>query len=973
MTDRRIVFLWDTAFDSPAPGDGPLGYELLVSTDDGRLITGRTRFVQGMHGSGDSYVLRRPLPTNSLIAVQIRAIDASGVSSPWSEPILIRAQDFVVSQHRVVPVELGSAAWVDVDNDGEPDLAMGGRGLDGTVRSRLYLNKEGSLVPNTAFNLPAVVLGGQAWGDTDRDGYLDVLLTGSPSDGSRIANLYMNNSSLTPGHFGDAAFKFRPLSGGRVAMGDVDNDGDVDIVMTGMTSAATFSLQLALNTGGLEGQVVAFDTLSLELRREGEGQGTIDGWISLHDIDQDGDLDITLQGTALDASTYPDYGGILETYRNDGNAQFTAWHRWTGPRSPALSALPLGDPRLDQLDVGEHAWADVDNDGDPDFVAVGYSNVTTEFSVGLDDGGTLRVYENTGGGTLALKQSLSGMWLASLAVADIDNDGAVDILLTGFNDHVANPQLSQGTPSVRLYRNDTKGTFSLAEIDPFDASGSGAGTVRLADIEGDGDLDAVVVGRSVRPGGKTVPLGTVFASTWAVARPNHPPLPPTGLLPGGDSTGATWLQWDEPSDPDGQQHFSYSLRVRTPGGSGDVRSGAEPVGPGTLGYTTEAFLRGVPEGSYYWSVRAVDHGWARSEWSREEIVVIDTTAPTFVGGSLTVAGGIVSASIAFDDRWTSVDHSSDMSVHLDMLGIPALLVETVLWTDEDEWIGGCELDPSQFLTEPASLRVRGVRDIRGNRMPDTTITVDVVFADAQRVAPDKGGEVTSASGAVSLYVKPGAFTHEVGLHLEESGVDSLPTGPDGREPIAAATIVPDDSTETLRTPAILTLDVKSMREPGQAGQLSGLHVYRYTGAEWAYVGGHQGSEAGVVRVPVSKLGLFAVFHVEGAFEGGTLGELTCTPRVFSPGTDKGFSDRTTVSFAVAPEDAGEAEVMVYSRARRLVKRMTIRAAVGENSVVWRGDDMDGRRVRSGAYFVVVKIGGRQEQRAVMVLDKYGGE
>ena len=69
-----------------------------------------------------------------------------------------------------------------------------------------------------------------AWGDYDNDGDLDVLLTG-PSGGV-ASRVYRNNG----GTFSDIGAGLPGVSISSVAWGDYDNDGDLDILLTGSSS-----------------------------------------------------------------------------------------------------------------------------------------------------------------------------------------------------------------------------------------------------------------------------------------------------------------------------------------------------------------------------------------------------------------------------------------------------------------------------------------------------------------------------------------------------------------------------------------------------------------------------------------------------------------------------------------------------------------------------------------------------------------
>ncbi|KOO31212.1 protein serine threonine, partial [Chrysochromulina tobinii] len=118
------------------------------------------------------------------------------------------------------------------------------------------------------------------------------------------------------------------------------------------------------------------------------------------------------------------------------------------------------------------AAADVDGDGDLD-VLLG------------NDGSPNRVLLNAGGGTFPTSITLPGgsARTRSIAAADVDGDGDLDVLLGNYN-----------SPS-RVLLNAGDGTFPTS----IELSGGSAGTLSIAaaDVDGDGDLD-VLLGNNAR-------------------------------------------------------------------------------------------------------------------------------------------------------------------------------------------------------------------------------------------------------------------------------------------------------------------------------------------------------------------------------------------------------------------------------------------------------------------------------------------
>ena len=67
----------------------------------------------------------------------------------------------------------------DYDNDGQLDILLAGQTVSGIAISQVYHNNgDGSFTLNTQAILPGISQGSAAWGDYDNDGRLDILLTG---------------------------------------------------------------------------------------------------------------------------------------------------------------------------------------------------------------------------------------------------------------------------------------------------------------------------------------------------------------------------------------------------------------------------------------------------------------------------------------------------------------------------------------------------------------------------------------------------------------------------------------------------------------------------------------------------------------------------------------------------------------------------------------------------------------------------
>lgn len=176
----------------------------------------------------------------------------------------------------------GSAAWGDYDNDGHLDLVMMGDAGHGHFVTRLYRGNGEGQFEEVEVPLPEWAFGSVAWADYDADGDLDLLQTGGTLDAAQLirgaTRLYRNDS----GQFSEAAQTFNSAYQGVAAWGDYDADGDPDVIIHGSTSVfGDRTASVFLNQGGL---FVLDETTRFA--------GGLHAKIAAGDYNNDGDLDL---------------------------------------------------------------------------------------------------------------------------------------------------------------------------------------------------------------------------------------------------------------------------------------------------------------------------------------------------------------------------------------------------------------------------------------------------------------------------------------------------------------------------------------------------------------------------------------------------------------------------------------------------------------------------------------------------------
>jgi hypothetical protein len=405
-------------------------------------------------------------------------------------------------------------------------------------------------------------LGGAVWGDYDNDGDLDILVSGRDSAAALQIRIHRNDGG---GAFTlvNVAAAGAGLSDSSVAFGDMDGDADLDVLAGGVDSGGTRRIRVYRNDGAAFTLLSDVDALAA---------GTNRGAVAWGDFDNDGDLDILFCGQ--------DGGGRrLRVYRNNGNGSFDA------------TQIELAGG----IDRGDVAWGDYDNDGDLDILFCGRTanNVNT---------GVLKIYPNNGDGTFGASfnvlNATTGYSLGDPRWGDYNNDGWLDVLVTG--------QDQGGNRQFRAYRNNGNGTFTQVEI-PGAGLGYNNSAVAWGDVNNDGTLDALQVG--VGATGREIRISTYNAVSGAFTATLYNPESANAL--GVHDGGASLGDYDADGDLDILVSGSLAagtrqLRVYRSSASLTVTNTA-PTAPSTLAGRFNFSEAGVSVASFTWNA-GVDSG-----------------------------------------------------------------------------------------------------------------------------------------------------------------------------------------------------------------------------------------------------------------------------------------------------------------------------------------------------------------------------
>lgn len=304
-------------------------------------------------------------------------------------------------------------AFGDLDNDGDLDLFVvtsSGGGEDDLLYENLGAasNYTFQLITSSSSGITDTnSVRGMAFLDYDRDGLLDIYINTNGSDivYKNLGNLQFQEVSASIG--------ISSANGTEVGVAptDINNDGWIDI-FTGNRSSVLNKLFLNDGTGNFTDI-----TVSAGIDEVGLGMGVLS-------FDYDNDLDMDLYWTTWPGAIEPFQTNAL--YQNQGNNTFL-------------------NKTVESATLDESGWGiscnagDIDNDRLEDFfVSNGFSATSTQSILYRNTNGTL--FEDI---TTAVLGNIT--WDArGVAFADYDNDGDLDICLTG----------AAGVDTI-LWRNDT--------------------------------------------------------------------------------------------------------------------------------------------------------------------------------------------------------------------------------------------------------------------------------------------------------------------------------------------------------------------------------------------------------------------------------------------------------------------------------------------------------------------------------------
>ena len=338
----------------------------------------------------------------------------------------------------------------------------GGNVLDGLLFTEA--TDEAGLVyqqnSSTLSIIEEIQTGGAAAGDYNNDGWIDLFVT--RFDDSDI--LFRNNGDGTFTDVTAGSGISHPDNSNGTAWGDVDNDGDIDLYVN------------FYNRGGAPG-VLYINNGNGTFYEDGANRSAnpilrFPSSVGFGDYDRDGWLDIFITDWYL-RRIWKSQPRLL---RNRGSEA-------PGFFEDVTSVVGI---EVEGLNVFTVSWADLNNDQWPDLA------LTADY-------GESKLFWNNGNGSFRdgtfqarIGRNIDGM---GSAIADLDNDGFLDWFMTGIYYRFLNP-IGNG-----LFMNSRDETFrNQAAIYNVNNGGWGWGTA-FVDIDNNGQLELLMTGGVYAPEG----------------------------------------------------------------------------------------------------------------------------------------------------------------------------------------------------------------------------------------------------------------------------------------------------------------------------------------------------------------------------------------------------------------------------------------------------------------------------------------
>ena len=386
-------------------------------------------------------------------------------------------------------IAANNGAGIDYRRTASPSEAI----WDALKQQEVLLLEDTVMIPGKSRGAPGVALF-----DFDLDGDVDIYVTNGPGSANSLYSSQLSETGelryVDVGSEVGVAATEQDSTG--VCFGDIDNDGDQDLLVLGNGMPnRLFENRIHAQDGGkgmaIFAEITALSRLGETIRHPAS--------CAMGDVNGDGLLDIAVANTynnwehRLPLATF-DHDVLMEhnqLFLNQGNNVFDDASEHSGIQTVARVTWAL-------------ALVDYDIDGDADLIVADDQGLRAPAKYGGVDYGYLRIFNNDGAGhftelTRSLGMEQFGAWMG-LAFGDLNSDGHMDMFATNVGDYASifgaplfNYEGVIGEWASNWFFGDEHGGFSRAGAGELVTTPFGWGA-SMADYDNDSDLDIIFHG-----------------------------------------------------------------------------------------------------------------------------------------------------------------------------------------------------------------------------------------------------------------------------------------------------------------------------------------------------------------------------------------------------------------------------------------------------------------------------------------------
>ncbi|RKY89983.1 hypothetical protein DRQ09_00160 [candidate division KSB1 bacterium] len=1020
ITNDGVLFSWGTGTDDTTPNN-LLTYNIRVGSSPGKgdIVSAEIPSGRGNAGAKNNFRLNKQLSKQTYYWA-VQTVDVQNKKSEFSQEEQFKVEVFVNSNQIIPDFQQVTQAWADYDNDGDLDMVMAGKDANESIRSILFVNINNTIEENRDIILDGFRYGSFAWGDYNNDGFLDLAFAGNSVRSVKTAGIYDN---ISGNNLVGSASSSEIIKVDRASLdwGDYDNDGDLDLVIMG-NSGTQFITKIYKNENG----VISEDK---NINLAGYGNGKL-FWL---DYDNDGDLDLLITGEnnpgdnefviynnvspgvflkvsdtgipAFSASTmaYGDYDSdgdfdLVITGMTSSGIEIKVFKNENGSFTEA-NILPTN---ATGVIGGAIAFGDYDNDGDLDLIVAGFDGSEQIIKSYNYNNGTyteedFKVLEK------------NGLSFCSLKLVDYDGDGDLDLIAAGqsqatkkafssFYDNVEGILHPNNPPDPPAILNSSVNgssvtlTWSKSSDTDIDPTPSDALTyiLRVGTTPGGNDIVSgvypVMFGKiaSARKyiinnlkskiyywSVKAIDNG-FKQSEWAAEESfridtEKPEILNVSITPSavGISKATVVVNFRE--------NFEMDL-TKSPVVKAKMADGLE-VNVDQISYDGKTWIGELdikPDYASGTATISVEDAYDSQGNKMDPVYsaisfLVDTELPTV-------------KPIEPVENQTGVSITTVLKVEFSEEMDPGSINQSVfkLFKDSEEIPGiisalenrRITFSPSDRLESETVYRaviLASVKDKVGNSMgSDYSWT----FKTAKIVSAMDGGLLTNEDKTVKVYFSPNSLKsdQEIAINPVLSGISDISS--EVKYTGIGIRLGPVDTDIELKKPAVLTLVYDESKLPSGI-DINKLTIYRLPlGGIPERIGGSINVQAKKIQVSINVLGTYAIFEDKTVPSVGKgISEITFSPRIFTPKGGGALPSKTMINFKLASPMV--ITIDIYNSAGRFITRLIEKRSLnqGAQSFEWDGKDGNGNLCPSGLYIVKIHGGNITKIKTVGILNK----